>query len=231
LAATLAFAWTAYPFTQYASNSNTNDALLPAFLVWGFWLASAPWARGALAALSGWTKFASLIVAPLWWTYPGRRASPPFTAGFALATIAAFSILLLEPSLRDAARTFAERSFLWQIGRESPWSLWGWGQYRAEGIPDLAPVQRVLQVLLLAGALLVALVPRRKSPLQLAALTGALLAGFQVVQTHWFYLYISWFFPFAAFSLLAGAAAGARRPSLEEEERRDSGSRELVPAG
>src|SRR2546430_17624876 len=31
LAATLAFAWVAYPFTQYVSNSNTNDALPPLF--------------------------------------------------------------------------------------------------------------------------------------------------------------------------------------------------------
>ena len=26
---TLAFAWVAYPFTQYVSSSNTNDALPP----------------------------------------------------------------------------------------------------------------------------------------------------------------------------------------------------------
>jgi hypothetical protein len=233
LAATLAFAWVAYPFTQYASNSNTNDALLPAFLVWGFWLASAPWARGALAALSAWTKFASLIVAPLWLTYPGRRPSARFAAGFVLATLASFAVLLLAPGLWEGVRTFAERSFLWQMGRESPWSPWAWRQYHAEGIPDLALVQRVLQVLLAAGALAVAFVPRRKSPLQLAALTGALLVGFQIVQTHWFYLYIPWFFPFAAFALLAGGAAAARRrpPPVEEEERSDSGHRPLVATG
>ena len=47
LAATLAFAWAAYPFTQYVSNSNTNDAIPPVLLIWGFWLVSSPWARGA----------------------------------------------------------------------------------------------------------------------------------------------------------------------------------------
>ena len=82
LAATLAFAWVAYPFTQYASNSNTNDAIMPAFLIWGFWLVSSPVARGVLAALSGWTKFASLVVAPLWATYPGRRLSRRFARRF-----------------------------------------------------------------------------------------------------------------------------------------------------
>jgi hypothetical protein len=34
-------------------------------------------------------------------------------------------------------------------------------------------------------------------------LTGALLIGFELVLTHWFYLYIPWFFPFVAFALLA----------------------------
>ncbi|MBD0337821.1 MAG: hypothetical protein ICV67_00850 [Thermoleophilia bacterium] len=203
LAAVLAFAWTAYPFTQYASSSNTNDALMPAFLVWGFWLVSSPGARGALVALSGWTKFASLIVAPLWATYPDRRPSLRFLAGFLAASLTAFAVLLLEPSPIEAARTFGERSLVWQIGRESPFSIWGWGQYHAAGIPDLDVPQRVLQALLVAAALAAAFLPRRKTPLQLAALTGALIAGFQLVQTHWFYLYLPWFFPFAALAVLA----------------------------
>jgi hypothetical protein len=47
--------------------------------------------------------------------------------------------------------------------------------------------------------------PRRKSPLQLAALTAALLAGFELVLTYWLYTYIPWFYPFAALALLAPA--------------------------
>ncbi|HEY3542284.1 MAG TPA: hypothetical protein VGK79_07055 [Gaiellaceae bacterium] len=203
LAATLGFAWAAYPFTQYASNSNTNDAIMPAFLIWGFWLVSAPVARGALAALSGWTKFASLIVAPLWLTYPSRRPSGRFAAGFAVATLAAFSVVLLEPSVLHELRVFFDRTVRWQIDRESPWSLWDWRQYHARGIPDLHIVQRVLQAALVVGALVVPFVPRRKSPLQLAALTAALLAGFQIVETYWLYTYIPWFFGFAAIALLS----------------------------
>jgi hypothetical protein len=212
LAAVLAFAWTAYPFTQYASSSNTNDAVMPAFLIWGFWLVSSPVSRGALAALSGWTKFASLVVAPLWLTYPERRVSRGFLAGFALATLAAFSVVLLEPSPLHELRVFFDRSLRWQVGRDAPWSLWDWGQYHARGIPDLHLVQRVLQVLLVAGALAAALVPRRKSPLQLAALTAALLAGFQLVLTYWLYTYIPWFFGFAAIALLAPLAVVVREP-------------------
>ena len=204
LAATLAFAWAAYPFTLYASNSNTNDAIMPALLIWGFWLASLAWARGAAVALAGWTKFAALLLAPLWLSYPDGLRPPVrrFALGFAGATAAAFLVLLLEPEPLHAARVFAERTFGFQLDRDSPFSIWGWGQYHAAGVPDLHVVQQVLQVLVVAGAILTAFVPRQKSILQLAALTAAILIGFELVLTHWFYLYIPWFFPFFAFALL-----------------------------
>ena len=102
LAALLAFGWAAYPFTTYALLSNTNDAIAPALLVWGFWLASSPAARGAATALAAWTKFASLIVVPLWLTYPsGLRRAPSlrFVAAFVGATALAFS----DPSPRAVA--------------------------------------------------------------------------------------------------------------------------------
>jgi hypothetical protein len=57
-------------------------------------------------------------------------------------------------------------------------------------------------VLLVVGAVVFAFIPRRKTPLQLAALTGALLLGFELVLTHWFYLYVPWFFPFVAYAVL-----------------------------
>jgi hypothetical protein len=229
LAVTLAFAWTAYPFTQYVSSSNTNDAIMPALLVWGFWLATWPWARGASVALAGLTKFAALIVAPLWLTYRGSRAA--FAAGFALASAAALSVLLLEPDLVEAARTFIERTIGWQIDRESPFSIWDWRQYHADGVPDLHLLQRALELVLIVAAVALAFVPRRKSPLQLAALTGALLVGFEIVLTHWFYLYIVWFFPFAAIALFSAAPAVAAVRAEAEDSRADSETRELVPAG
>jgi hypothetical protein len=205
LAAVLAFAWAAYPFTQYVSNSNTNDAIMPCFLVWGFWLVSKPAARGVMAAFAGWTKFAGLVVAPLWATYPGRRPSLRFLLGFAGATLAAFSILLLAPDPLHEAHVFWTRTVGFQIGRAAPWSLWDWRQYHARGLPDLHVLQHVLQALLLAGAVAFAFFPRRKSPLQLAALTAVLLAGFELVVTYWLYTYIPWFYPFAALALLAPA--------------------------
>jgi hypothetical protein len=206
LAATLAFAWVAWPFTQYTSMSNTNDLIQPALLIWGFYLASSPVARGAFAALASWVKFAPLLLVPLWSGFPETRRTRPralFFAGFGVATLLSFWVLLLEPSPWHAARVFWDRTIGWQVGRESPFSLWDWRQYHAEGIPDLHLVQLALQVLLVGGALALWRWPRRRSPLQLAALTAAVLIGFELVLTHWFYLYLPWFFPFVAIALLS----------------------------
>jgi hypothetical protein len=93
------------------------------------------------------------------------------------------------------------------------------------GYPDLGLWQTILKVLLVVGAIVVGFLPRRKSLVQLAALTAALLIGFEIVLTHWFYLYIPWFVPFVAFALLAPSAIATREPS---EETRDREIRELV---
>lgn len=218
-AVTLAFAWAAYPFTLYALSSSSNDAVLPAFLLLAFWLGRSPWARGVLVALAAWTKFAPLLLVPLWMGYPeGRRLGPAarFAGGFAAATAAAFSVLLLEPDPLRAATLFFRRTIAAQMGRDSPFSLWDWGQYRA-GLPDLEAVQIAVAVLVSLGALALAWYPRRRSPLQLAALTAALLIGFQMALTHWFYLYLPWLFPFAALALVAPPAApGPVGPGGEE---------------
>ena len=71
-------------------------------------------------------------------------------------------------------------------------------------------MQSVLEALLVAGRARALCWPRRKSPLQLAALTAALLIGFELVLTHWFYLYLPWFFPFVAIALLVGEPRAGR---------------------
>ncbi|HUG65316.1 MAG TPA: hypothetical protein VMK83_08870 [Gaiellaceae bacterium] len=225
LAALLAFAWAAYPFTAYTLNANTNDAIMPVFLLFGFWLVTSDWARGASVALAGWTKFGALLVAPLWVSYPTLelRRALRFGAAFLAATAIAFSILLLEPSLWDAARTFWDRTIAFQSTRDSPFSIWGWGQYRARGIPDLGFLQSVVAALAVALALLVALRPRRKAPLELAALTAAVLVAFQLTLTHWFYLYLPWVVPFVFLWLLLPERDG------QETEKRSASMEEALP--
>jgi hypothetical protein len=219
LAVTLAFAWVAYPFTQYVSSSNTNDTIMPALLIWGFWAASSPAGRGAFSALAAWTKFAALIVAPLWLTYPARERRPTiaFAAAFGVVTALSFWVVLLSGDPVHELRVFYDRTFRIQAERNSPFSLWDWGDYHAAGIPDLRWAQRILQVLLVIGAVAVTFVPRGKTLLQLAAFTAALLVAFELTLTHWFSLYVVWFFPFVLLTTLVGSELRHRDDMSESD--------------
>jgi hypothetical protein len=220
MAAILAFAWVTYPFTQYTSSSNTNDSIQPALLLFGAWLLHKPAMRGFFAALAGLTKFAPLLVVGLWFGHPKglrSRGKADFVGGFLIAACLAFSVLLLEPRVFHAAHVFWTRTVVWQMGRAAPFSLWDWRQYHAAGIPDLHFVQRGLQVLLVLGAIALAVVPRRRSPLQFIALTGALLVGFECVLTYWLYTYVPWFYPFVAIALLVGSTAAVPAQDTEQE--------------
>ena len=104
-----------------------------------FWLVSGTRRRAASRGRAGWTKFASLIVAPLWLTYPTGRVNWRFLAGFVAGTLAAFSILLLDPHPLHEIATFWHRTVGYQFGRDAPWSLWDWRQYHARGLPTSAP--------------------------------------------------------------------------------------------
>jgi hypothetical protein len=76
-----------------------------------------------------------------------------------------------------------------------------------------------------------AFVPRTRNVVQLAALSGALLIGFELVLTHWFYLYIPWFFPFVAFALLVPATVRvAQGEAVAEEPTGERPVEDLVPA-
>jgi hypothetical protein len=232
LGTTLAFAWAAYPFTQYVSSSNSNDAIMPALLVWGLVFVTLPPARGLFAGLATWTKFASLLLLPLWASYPKATKWPRqqllFLGGFVLATALSFWVILLEPDPLHAAHLFWDRTFGWQLSRPSPFSIWDWDEY--PGFPDLHVLQTVLKGLLVAAAGVLAFVPRTRNVVQLAALTAALLIGFELVLTHWFYLYIPWFFPFVAFAVLVPAAVRVAEPEpLPEDSGDERQVGELVP--
>ena len=204
--------------------------------------ADEPGRRAASAvALSGWTKFASLLLCRCGPAIPrrgGRGAMPSFALGVrASTTVLVFFVLFLEPSPLHAARVFYDRTVSFQVGRESPFSLWDWRQYHAKGTPGPAPrPARARGAARRCGALALGWFPRRRSPLRFAALTAAVLVGFELVLTHWFYLYLPWFFPFVALALIAplpgaeraGAGAGramsgptrARWPPSDDRRRR-----------
>jgi hypothetical protein len=63
-------------------------------------------------------------------------------------------------------------------------------------------------------------VPRRKTPVQVAALGAAVLIALQIVAAHWFYLYIVWFTPFVLVALFAlHREPEEAEPAPAEEER------------
>ncbi len=188
----LAYAWAAFPYTLFALNTNANDSLLAALLVYSFLFMLSSRMRGGLLALAGMTKFAPLALGPLYLSYSQRlKTALRFVASFSIVTL----IVMLPVLLNGSMSEFWDRTVGFQLGRESPFSIWGQEQ-------SLEWLQTTVKVLAAGLALLVAFVPRRKTPLQMAGLGAAVLIALQLTLEHWFYLYIVWFFPFVLIALL-----------------------------
>ena len=120
----LAFAWAAYPYSTYVLQSNTNDGLVAMLLVYALLAASSPPARAGLLALGTAAKFAPLALAPLFATadpHRSRRAALSFAAVFLVVLAVAALAYLPEGGFRELYDT----TIGFQLGRESPFSLWG----------------------------------------------------------------------------------------------------------
>ncbi len=210
LAAILAFGWAAYPYTAYALESNSNDALVSMLLVATLLALSRPLLRGTLAALAVLTKFAPALLVPMLATYsppaggadvegprtdaerppagPSTSVSGPAVVRFVLAFIGVSIAVMAWPAIDPGLSTFYERTISYQAERDSPFSIWG----QVEGLEPLR-----LLILLAVGVLSIvfAFWPKKKTLTQVAALGAALLIGLQLTAQHWFYLYIVWFYP------------------------------------
>jgi hypothetical protein len=198
LAATLAFGWAAYPYTAFALLSNSNDTLVAMLLVATLLALARPAARGVMAALATFAKFAPVVLVPMLATYGQKRWR--FVLAFAITTIA----VMLWPAIDPGLHTFYDRTIAYQAGRNSPFSIWGQA-------PSLEPL-RIAVIVTVAGlALLFAFRPKEKKLFQVAALGAALLIGVQLTVHHWFYLYIVWFYP------LFLVAMTTSRPRAEQE--------------
>jgi hypothetical protein len=201
LAAILAFAWAAYPYTAFALESNSNDTLVGMLLVATLLVLARPAARGALAALATFAKFAPALLAPMLLAYePKRRAMAWFAVAFATISIAVMAWPAIDPGLH----TFYDRTIAYQAGRDSPFSIWGQ--------VSLEPLRIAILTATVGLSVLLAFRPRRKTLVQVAALGAALLIALQLTMQHWFYLYIVWFYP-----LLLLAFAAQRGPTSHPE--------------
>jgi hypothetical protein len=205
----LAYAWVSFPFTLYVANANANDALVTVLVLAA--VLAAAWStrplatagRGALTALAGLTKFAPLALGPLLLTHrgEGERLRPAALVSYVVA-FALVAALVFVPVLAGGGslRAFWDATLGFQLERGSPFSVWGqW---------DLGTAQQVVQggaVLLAVG---LAFVPRRRDIVGLAALCAAILIALQLGVTHWFYLYIVWFFPLVMLALLVTSTEG-----------------------
>ncbi|MBS1889612.1 MAG: hypothetical protein JSU06_20755 [Actinobacteria bacterium] len=236
LAAILAFGWAAFPYTAYVLESDSNDSLIAALLVLTLVLLAKPFWRGVSLSLATWAKFVPLMLAPMLLTYhpspcPGsrRKAMILFALGFAAVTV----VVMAWPAIDPGLKVFYERTIAAQAGRTSPFSIWGQDE-------SLEPIR--IAILAATGVLAIALafVPRRKSLLQVAALSAALLLGVQITLHHWFYLYIVWFFPLllVALALLEPTEEPEDPPTIRwpirrrrEPEPSPARSRPPVPAG
>jgi hypothetical protein len=198
----LAYAWAAFPFTLFAMNTNSNDALVAALLIGVLLVANRPAARGALGALAGMAKFAPLALAPL--LLFQRPRSWRFVAAFAAVVAVAMVPVLAQGDLS----LFYERTIAFQNGRDAPFSVWGTWHW-PEALRTAAQAAAVL------FALVVAVVPRRRDVIGLAALAGAILIALQLGITYWFYLYVVWFFPLALVALIGRDAEPGLPPAVE----------------
>ncbi len=205
----LAYAWAAYPYTLFVLNSNANDSLIAMLLVYSFLFLHSSRMRGALLALAGLAKFAPLVLFPLYLSYARtRRTAVRFVVAFAVIA----ALAMLPVLIGDGLTRFYDRTVGFQLGRESPFSIWGQE-------PGLGWLQTVVKVLAVAFAVLVAFVPRRKTPLQFAALGAAVLIALEMALEHWFYLYIVWFLPFVLIALLGEEPQPQRQDPLPKDSR------------
>jgi hypothetical protein len=181
---------------------------------------SRPAARGMIAGLATLTKFAPVVLAPMLATY---RATPRTLAAFALAFAATAALLLLWPALDPGLHTFYDRTVAYQADRNSPFSIWG-------QVPSLEPIRIAILAVTGLTSLAFAFVPKRKTPIQVAALGAALLISLQLTAQHWFYLYIVWFYPLLLVAMSSQEkAAGASTKVPREAALQSNSSREATP--
>ena len=193
-----AFAWASYPYTAYAMQSNTNDALVAASVVGILLVAARPLARGAMVAVAAATKLAPILLAPLFANLRPLRPRSLVLYGLGFGGTLA---LVMAPTLIDPGiSTFYDRTLGFQSSRGSPFSIWGQDH-------SLETLQTAVKLGVIALAGFVAFFPKRRTLAQSAALAAAVIVAAQMTVEHWFYLYIPWFFPLALVALTAGRPA------------------------
>jgi hypothetical protein len=197
----LAYAWVAFPYSTYVLQSNTNDGLVAMLLVYAMLAIRSPARGGFVLGLATAAKFFPLALAPLFAAGTGDRRPRSllrFTAPF--AAVCALAVVLFLPD--GGVRQLWNDTIGYQLGRESPFSLWGLH-------PSLGWLQTLLEVGATVLCAALAFVPRRRDARQVAALAAGAVIALQLCSTYWLFFYVSWFAPLALVAMFA-----AYRPPL-----------------
>lgn len=198
-----AYAWAAFPFSLFALNTNSNDALVAALVVLAVLVAGRPVLRGATGALAALSKFAPAAILPVLATHdlagrPLREQAKRLALFVVSFAVVAAALLLVTV---DDLKLMYERTIEFQSDRNAPFSVWG--------LYDWELGQKLVQGAAVILAVALALVPRRRDLAGLAALCAAVLIAVQLTTEYWFYLYVVWFFPLVMLALLAPRRSSA----------------------
>jgi hypothetical protein len=254
LGVVMAFAWAAYPYTDMVIQSNSNDGLVGALLIWGLVAFSSVGWRAILIALAAGAKFTPLFLVPLYamgyegltgrFTSKGRarrkRQRPglvqrltalrlPRTTAlrilyFGTVFASACALLLVYPAVDPGLAKTWERTIQSQLDRTSPFSIWG-------QVSWLQPLQTALMIGTVALASALALIPRKRTLVQISALAAAVIIATEITLEHWFYLYIAWFLGMLIAAIAPDTAEDAEEgePSRASRQRSPSAPRQGQP--
>jgi uncharacterized BrkB/YihY/UPF0761 family membrane protein len=123
---------------------------------------------------------------------------------FAAVCLAAVYVALPDGGVRELWR----ETIGYQLGRESPFSLWGLH-------PSLHWLQLLLEVATAALCVALGFVPRRRDARQVAALAAAAVIALQLCATYWLFFYVAWFAPLALVAMMGAYRAPVPEPVWE----------------
>jgi len=219
----LAYMWASYPFTLYVLMSNSNDGLVAMLIVLALLVIRWAPARGVAIGLAGMAKFAPFALAPLLLRGTGGWPRKRSLAAAIVAAAATIAVVMVPVLINNSLHTFWHRTFVSQFDRTSPFSIWGlWGGLGAE--------QHAVQALTVLLAVAVAFVPRRRGTVEVAALGAAVMIALELGLTHWFYLYVPWFFALVIVALIGSFPAPVSHALEAPDDRRLSPDHALAPA-
>jgi cytochrome b len=195
----LAIAWLVFPPTLVGASSGSNDLVAAACVAGALAFAAHAGRPVFLLALAGWVKVVPLALLPLW--VARARAGGLLRAVAAAAAVSAAVIVWL--AMLDGGRAIAEMvdGISFQAERGSLLSLWTQVGTR---VPQVLVQCAVCGIVALAAVRAWTDRAFAGDVRRVAALSAAIMLGFQLAANYWTPVYLTWVFPLMAVALLAG---------------------------